>query len=440
MARTPARPTAWAGHRFRSPFSCRMSVLIIQLAPRPRLAAREAGTADAAARVPAEWSHVLNLGARLVEGRSAAALLPRADSVVAVVPAADLSWHRLDIPKAPPGRLRAALAGVLEDALLEDPAELHFALGPEARPGQSGWVVVTRRAWLAQQLQALESAGVVVDRVVPQIEPQATAWGHFEREDEPDDESAALRLLWTDERGALELTAGATGGTLARALLPSPLPAGTLWTAEPAAAAAAEQWLGHSVSVLSRADLALRAAGSAWNLRQFELTLRHRGVRALRDQWRAFMTPAWAPMRWGLVGLLAVQFIGLNAWAWQQRSAVAERQRAMVALLKQTHPQVQAVLDAPVQMARETELLRMRAGRPGESDFETLMQAAASAWPAQRPLQGLRFEPGQLTLEVRGWSEEDMNRFESTLQPGGWQVEREGERLTLRPATTGARR
>ncbi|WP_119156822.1 type II secretion system protein GspL [Caldimonas tepidiphila] len=411
-----------------------MSTLIIRLAPRPRLAAREA---DAVLRVPAEWSHVFSAGSQLSEGRAAAALLPRADSVVAVVPAGDLSWHRIEIPKAPAGRLRAALAGVLEDALLEDPADAHFALGPDARPGQAGWVAVVHRPWLTMQLQALESAGVVVDRVVPQLEPRATPWGHFER-DAPDDEDAALRLLWADERGAVTMPVGTAGGTLARALLPSPLPADTTWTAEPTAAAAAEQWLGHSVSVLSRADLALRAAGSAWNLRQFELTLRHRGVRALRDQWRAFLTPAWAPVRWGLATLLVVQVIGLNAWAWEQRQAVAERQRAMVAMLQQAHPQVRAVLDAPVQMRRETELLRVRAGRPGDGDLETLLQAAATAWPRGRQIQGLRFEPGVLTLDASNWNEDEMNRFASTLQPGGWQVQREGSRLVLRRAAAGA--
>lgn len=416
-----------------------MSVLIIHLAPRPRLAAREAGApgaADAALRVPAEWSHVLSRGTELSEGRCAAALLPRADSVVGLVPATDLAWYRIDIPKAPAGRLRAALAGVLEDALLEDPQDAHFALGPDSRSGQAGWVAVAHRPWLALQLQALEAAGIVVDRLVPQTEPQATPWGHFEREPGAA-EGGALRLLWADERGAVALSAGAAGGTLARALLPAPLPPGTLWTAEPAAAAAAEQWLGHSVSALSRADLALRAVNSGWNLRQFDLTLHHRGVRALRDQWRAFLTPAWAPVRWGLAGLLAVQLVGLNAWAWQQRGAVAERQRTMVALLQQTHPQVRAVLDPAVQMTRETELLRLRAGRPGDGDFETLMQAAAGAWPVQRPLQGLRFEPGQLTLDVSGWSEEEMDRFSGTLGPGGWRVDREGSRLTLRHAAGG---
>lgn len=418
-----------------------MSLLVIHLAPHPRLAAREAaapGAAEGAMRLPAEWSHVFSGGSQVTEGRAAAALLPRADSVVAIVPVADLGWQRIDIPRAPPGKLRAALAGVLEDALLDEPQDVHFALGPDAKPGQAGWVAVTNRPWLAMQLQALEAAGVVVDKVVPQLEPQAVPWGHFER-DAGAGEDAPLRLLWADARGVLTLAAGSGGGTLARALLPSPLPADTLWTAEPAAAADAEQWLGHSVRALSRAELALRAAGSAWNLRQFELTLRHRGVRALRDQWRAFLTPPWAPVRWGLATLLLVQLVGLNAWAWQQRGAIEARERAMVALLQQTHPQVRAVLDAPVQMARETEQLRLRAGRPGEGDLETLMQAAAGAWPPGRVLQGLRFETGVLTLDVGEWNEEEMNRFASTLEPAGWRVEREGGRVTLRRGAGGVR-
>lgn len=67
-------------------------------------------------------------------GQSAAALLPRADSLVLVLAEADVGWHRLPIPRAPAARLRAALAGVMEEALLDDDDALHFALAPVPHP------------------------------------------------------------------------------------------------------------------------------------------------------------------------------------------------------------------------------------------------------------------------------------------------------------------
>ena len=43
------------------------------------------------------------------------------------------------------------------------------------------------------------------------------------------------------------------------------------------------------------------------------------------------------------------------------------------------------MLDAPVQMRRETEALRAAAGKAGDTDLEPMLQAAASAWPPNRP-------------------------------------------------------
>ena len=95
-----------------------MSILIIQLPARTRLgadqAAAEAGAA-AAPVAPKEYSYVLSADGLSVlrQGRCTAPLLPAADSVVAVMAATDISWHRLTLPKAPQARLRAALASML---------------------------------------------------------------------------------------------------------------------------------------------------------------------------------------------------------------------------------------------------------------------------------------------------------------------------------------
>ena len=137
----------------------------------------------------------------------------------------------------------------------------------------------------------------------------------------------------------------------------------------------------------------------------------------------------------GIVGLVVVQMIGLNAWAWNQRSQIRSKRAAMISVLREAHPQVQAVIDAPTQMRRETELLRTSAGRAGDSDLEVLMQAAASAWPEQRPVQNLRFENGALTLAAAGWNDPEITQFRETLRPSGWLVEAADGRLTLKRGT-----
>jgi general secretion pathway protein L len=98
---------------------------------------------------------------------------------------------------------------------------------------------------------------------------------------------------------------------------------------------------------------------------------------------------------------------------------------------------VRVVLDAPVQMQRETDVLRAAAGRPGESDLEAMLSAAALAWPEGRPpVETLRFEPGRLTVSASGWTEEQIEQFRRELRPGGWDVESAEGRLTLSRAET----
>src|SRR5262245_61480599 len=116
-----------------------MSILVVLLPARTRLAVPSAGDVE---RMPAEYNYVLSPDGVAVgsQGRAAPPLLPRADSMVAVVADSDVSWHRVTLPKVPPARLRAALVGLLEDAVLEEPDLLHFALAPGHAPGEPAWV------------------------------------------------------------------------------------------------------------------------------------------------------------------------------------------------------------------------------------------------------------------------------------------------------------
>ena len=56
-----------------------------------------------------------------------------ADELVAVIPALALSWHAVELPKAPAGRMRAALEGLLEEQLLDEPQVVHAAVELVAR-------------------------------------------------------------------------------------------------------------------------------------------------------------------------------------------------------------------------------------------------------------------------------------------------------------------
>lgn len=421
-----------------------MSTLVVQIPERPRLNARgDAVPGSAAPGLGTEYDYVTTSDGLTLTGHGecGAALLPKASTVVALLPDTAVSWHRITLPKAPAARLRAALAGVLEEALLEDAEDVHLAVAPGASAGQPTWVAAVDRRWIGAELAALEKANVFVDRIVPASWPDDPPSGHFAETRAIGAAEPEVLLHWAHADGVASLP---LQGGLPRALIPRPAPAGTRWSATPAAVGAAEQWLGMPVNVMSRAERALQAARSLWDLRQFELAQRTRGARALRDGLRKFASPAWRPVRLGLAALVAAQVVGLNLWAWHQRSSIESRQKSIQAAVRTAFPRASDLdiqRDAAAVVQRELQSLRTLAGKPGETDLETMLMVAASAWPPDRPpIDTLRYESGRLTLAAAGWSEPQVAQFRSLLQPGGWQVESNGSgQLVLSRARSGGR-
>jgi len=413
-----------------------MSTLLLFLPSRSRLHAqgRPAPTADGLGRTAGlghaatvEYDYVLSSDGRALseQGSMPAAQLPAADVVIAIPAESDIAWQRVNLPRA--GRqMRSALAGLLEDSLLDDAESLHFAIEPEAQGGDTAWVAVCSRAWLQQQLAALEAAQIAVDRICPLSWPDSPPRGHFYSTGQ---EFSPLALRWSHSEGVSNLP---LEGSLTRQLFPEALVQSAQWSAAPEVAAAAEHWLGSAVTPLSVAQRALSVIDCPWNLRQFELAPRTRGIRALRQFSRGLMRRNWRPVRIGLVGLLAVQLLGMNLSAWQEKQKLKAQRAAITDTLTQTFPHVRAVLDAPTQMQREIDGLRATAGRSGDKDLETLLAAAATAWPQDRgPVDSLNFEAGRLQLSSAGWSEAQIQQFRSQLRSEGWQLESGEGQLTL---------
>ena len=418
-----------------------MSTLVIQLPEHRRL---RAGASNEESLEPArrrEYVYAtsddgIDLDA---QGEAAPALLPRATNVIAVIQEADVGWHRVTLPKAPASRLRMALVGVLEEALLEDAETVHLAVAPSATAGQPTWIAAVDRAWLQNELATLEKSGVFVDRVVPMAWPDDPPAGHFRAPLASGIGTIeGVYITWASTDGVATVR---LDGGLARAIVPNPAPVATRWTAAPMAAAAAEQWLGAPVNVMPTEQRLLQAGRSLWNLRQFDLARRTRGARAFGDWVRKARSPAWRPVRVGLAAFALAQIVGLNLWAWHQKAEVETRRVAIQSLVKKTFPRVgdgDVQRDAAAVMARETQSLRTLAGKSGESDLEPMLQAAAAAWPGERPpVETVRFEPGKLTLAASGWSDQQIDQFRAALRPTGFRVDAGEGRLVVSRARQG---
>ena len=385
-----------------------------------------------------------------------AALLPEPSrpggQVVAVVPARALSWQRVQIPAGVPlgtgqqtPRLRSVLEGLLEDRVLDDASLLHFALQPgaqsRAQAGEPVWVAVCDRAWLREHLQALEAAGRRVARVVPEFAPGPTASGQPE-----------LCALGTPEEAYVVLTGhGADQGvavlpltpmalTLARAGLPAADNEEHTLTvrAEPAVAALAERTLGQQgqrMALHTTSQRALDAARGDWDLAQFDLSSTS-STRALRKAGSALSAalyaPQWRAARWGAGVLVVAHLAGLNAWAWQERQALAAKQAGVRSTLTQTFPKVQVVVDAPVQMERELAQLRQAAGSVSARDLEPLLAAAGAALPEGRLPSSIEYTPGELRLRGVTLAPDEETALFARLQAAGYRARVDDGSLLLR--------
>lgn len=370
-------------------------------------------------------------------GRGPVSLLPRGDDVVLVLPPLAVSWHAVALPRMPANRVRAALDGLLEDRLLDEVDQLHLALEPGGRPGQTLWVAACRREPLAAWLTLLQEGGHRVVRIAPALWPQAEGspplhWG-FEWQGE----------AWVSRQDDQGVTCLPLAGMAA---LPTPTEAGARWMADAPVAGATEAALQRPVSVVTWPQWLQRSTEGPWNLAQFGFSLSSsaRQGQKIGQWWQQFWrAPAWRPARLGLAGLVVVQLLGLNLAAQQERRSQAAQRAAIDQVLQQNFPAVTLVLDAPVQMQREVERLQRSAGVLGRSDLESLLAALGAVLPDNGALptpDQIAFRDGQLRLD--GWRVEAarLQGLQDGLAQAGWRLQTDSEGLVLTALPTGEAR
>jgi len=372
----------------------------------------------------AGYAHVHSDGHLVLRSATGAAatLSNHAGEVVAVVPHSRLSWLTVTLPPASHGpRLAIVLQGLLEDRLLDDAQQLHLVLSPEAgataRTGGPALVAVCDKAWLREALAPLQAAGLTVQRIVPELLPSARP---------------VLQVMG-DPAHAQSVLCHAQGVTL--------LPPNTAqWhafaeltaddlhiQAEPAMVARVQSTLQRQPMLQSAAQRWVTSSQSDWDLAQGEWAQgqAQRLQRALQAAWQTLVyAPAWRPVRWGLVALLALQVLGLNALAWRERSHLDAQQASLQNILKTTFPSVTLVIDAPLQMQREVDLLQQKSGAVSSTDLEPLLATLASVLPAGQTPSQLHFS--QQALRVQGVTPDTPTTRMSQLQAQGLSLRQEG--------------
>lgn len=363
---------------------------------------------------------------------------------VAVVPAHALSWHRVQLPtgtlRTP--RLRAVLEGLLEDVLLDEPAQLHFALQPQASTHSAVWVAVCNKAWLRSALDALEASGNTVRRVVPEWAPLTTEVP--ERLWVVGNESDA-RMVWADAHGVHQLPLQA-GQALPDGLPWLSAPADTapaLW-AEPAVAQWAEQLFHRPVQVATPQERMQTTVGAEWDLAQFDLARRNPLLNRAASALAALVgAPQWRPARWAMLAIVLAQLVGLNVFAWRAQAVLDAQRTEIGSVFASTFPQVSVVVDPVLQMQREVAALLQNTGSASPRDLESLLAAYGAVLdsfspvePVQTAQAAIEFVAGELRITGNVPDAQQLDAVNGVLQAQGFAAKRDGNALVINPRST----
>ena len=360
-------------------------------------------------------------------GRSALALLPHASSTVLMVAARDLLTMPATLPPLKGPRLRQALPNVVEDQLIQDPQTCHIALDPQPLGGGRHVLAIIDRGWFRFIYEAFAAAGhrslraVPVTRCLPPaaavrvpvaeleatsaavlkaaapakaaagmaIEPPAPLVAAVLGAVVPTApslllegavEPAATRVELAIARGVqgegLAVPAPAVNATLDALAGDAPV---TLYLlsdvpgSEPGMGSGAQAPLAAQISgaqPLRFEQLARRALECRFDLCQFEFA--SQPWRLDRATLRRLRLPALLA-----VVTIVVAIIGANVqWLMltRQRDAINTQ---MTELLLNTFPKTTVVLDAPDQMSRQMQQLRVAAGELSPDDFLSLAAGLA---------------------------------------------------------------
>jgi general secretion pathway protein L len=372
-------------------------------------------------------------------GRSALALLPRVSSTVLMVAARDLLMMPATLPPLKGPRLRQALPNVVEDQLIQDPQTCHIALDPQPLGGGRHMLAIIDRGWFRFISEAFAAAGHRSVRAVPVTRclPLTAA--------------APAPLVETELAAEVSLTPGAAAKAAAAALAmqpPTPIVAAVLGSVvstapalllevpmQPGAVrvelAIARGVQGEGIAVpVTAVNATLEALAGAAPVTLYRLTdvpgsepgmgsgaqgglaaqvsgaqplpfeqLARRALECRFDLCQfEFATQPWRLDRATILRLrlpillaaaaIVIAIIGANVqWIMlaRQRDAINTQ---MTELLLNTFPKTTVVLDAPDQMSRQMQQLRVAAGELSPDDFLSLCaRLARSLGPV--PVNGL---------------------------------------------------
>jgi general secretion pathway protein L len=360
-----------------------------------------------------QFASVASSGAVEREGTAALSELSepaaRAQQVVLLLAASDVTLLRVKVPPLSGARLKAALPNLIEDQLMSDPAECVVVAGDSVDGLRT--VAVVHRGWLELLHKTLLALGARKVAALPAqlclpFQPDAVSAAVIEHGSEID---VTVRLAEQDGIG-LAIVAD-----------------------QPESAAF--EVIQSLVAVVPQAPIALYVPQSRMHDYQESLHTVVHAAPALEqritlhtDNWPRWIAGAdrssinlmsgigaaggggidWRPWRWPLAlaaTLLAINAVGLNVdWLRMKREAEALR-TGMIQTYKNAFPKETVIIDPVAQMRQKTAAARRESGQVASDDFIVLAAAFSEAWQAATqgaaPIASLEYHDGSLLVKPK---------------------------------------
>ena len=350
------------------------------------------------------------LGNESVAGETPIALLPKAALLDLVFDPGDVFVTAIEPPKLAEGKLRLALPNMLEDRLLAEAADCHFAFNvPRGGTGTTTIaampkmpVAVIDRGLLTRALDACTEAGYRVRAAYSEIYtvPAPAAGVLSVRVDR----GRGVARSATHDGFAFELGGDGVPATLALAVRQLGVRRIRAYGREAGRLTAFADALNVEVDVTAHeADAA--SADTAVNLLQgsFAQGGMFGSLMPSSSQLMAVRRGSLkVPLTWAAIAI-AVAVAGMNAYYYKLESESRSIREQMETAFRSSFPETTAVVDPVLQTQRQLGELRARAGIPSANDFSVL-NARTALLLSSAPLgavSGMEYRDGSLKVKFR---------------------------------------
>ncbi|HEY0665522.1 MAG TPA: type II secretion system protein GspL [Gallionella sp.] len=323
--------------------------------------------------------------------------IAKAQQVVLLLAASDVTLLRVRVPPLSPAKLKLALPNLVEDLIIGDPAECAIVAGSPSDGMRS--IAVTQRDWLEQLGKVLHGYGA---RLVSALPAQLC----LPPTGEPDSLTAAVQEHGLGADLSLRL-AEHEGIGLAIGIGQNDIPAREVIAALNAIVPEKQVTLYvPQESVASYRD----EAGSArinvsvdnWSnwidgvaTATLDLMAHQRGMSGGRIDWRAWR---WPLLLTGMILLLNIAALNFD-WLQLKREAGALR-AAMFQTYRTAYPNETVIIDPIAQMQQKIAAAKHGSGQAAADDFTAMMAIFGEAW-TNTVTAGQANAPGIAAFEYR---------------------------------------